>query len=112
MSLNVTDVRIKKVEGRGKLKALVSITFEDSFVVNEVKVINGKNGLFVAMPSTKDKKGAFRDIAHPIKSETREDITKTVLEAYEKVKDEEPETVEAEKEAEVVEEKEEKSSEE
>lgn len=82
MSLSVTDVRIRKVEGREKLRALASITFEDCFVVNEVKVIKGKNGLFVAMPSTKDKKGLFRDIAHPIKSDLREHITDVVLKAY------------------------------
>lgn len=79
----VTDVRVRKVMLEGKMKAIVSVTLEDAFVVHDVKVVEGNNGLFVAMPSRKMPDGEFRDIAHPINSNTREIIQSAVLQAYE-----------------------------
>lgn len=78
----VTDVRVRKVMLEGKMKAIVSVTLEDAFVVHDVKVVEGNNGLFVAMPSRKMPDGEFRDIAHPINSNTREIIESAVLQAY------------------------------
>jgi len=78
----VTDVRIRKVLTEGKMKAIVSITLDNAFVVHDVKVVDGQNGLFVAMPSRKTPTGEFRDIAHPISQEARDMIQKKVLEAY------------------------------
>ena len=82
--MNITDVRIRKVEKEGKMKAVVSITIDDEFVVHDIKVIDGEKGLFIAMPSRKASDGEYRDIAHPINSNTRETIQKTILESYEK----------------------------
>ncbi|HHX96937.1 MAG TPA: septation regulator SpoVG [Clostridia bacterium] len=81
--MNITDIRIRKINYEGKMKAIVSITFDDAFVVHDVKVVEGNNGLFVAMPSRKMPDGEFRDIAHPISSEAREIIQTAVLKAYE-----------------------------
>ena len=78
----VTDVRMRKVLTEGKMKAIVSITLDNAFVVHDVKVVDGQNGLFVAMPSRKTPTGEFRDIAHPISQEARDMIQKKVLEAY------------------------------
>ena len=78
----VTDVRIRKLLSEGKMKAIVSITLENAFVVHDVKVVDGQNGLFVAMPSRKTPTGEFRDIAHPISQEARDVIQQKVLEAY------------------------------
>ncbi len=80
--MQITDVRIRKVESAGKLRAVASITFDDEFVVHDIKVIEGTSSLFVAMPSVKNSAGEFKDIAHPIKTELRETISKTVLEKY------------------------------
>lgn len=80
--MNVTDVRVRKLMGEGKMKAIVSITFDDCFVVHDVKVIEGQNGLFVAMPSRKMPDGTFRDIAHPISQEVRDSISDRVIEFY------------------------------
>lgn len=80
--MNVTDVRIRKVLTEGKMKAIVSVTLDDMFVIHDVKVVDGQNGLFVAMPSRKTPDGEFRDIAHPINSMAREIIQSAVLEAY------------------------------
>ncbi|MBQ2747548.1 MAG: septation regulator SpoVG [Firmicutes bacterium] len=82
--MNITDVRIRKVQDEGKMKAVVSITFDDEFVVHDIKIIEGQNGLFIAMPSRKMGEGDFRDIAHPLNSETRNRIKDTIFEAYEK----------------------------
>jgi stage V sporulation protein G len=68
----VTDVRVRKVLAEGKMKAIVSVTLDDSFVIHDVKVVEGQNGLFVAMPSRKTPDGEFRDIAHPINTSARE----------------------------------------
>ncbi len=79
--MDVTEVRVYPVSD-DKLKAFVTITFDDSFVVRDLKIIKGDNGLFVAMPSKKRKDGAFRDTAHPLNNETRKLIEDKVLAAY------------------------------
>ena len=84
--MNITDVRIRKISAEGKMKAIVSVTFENQFVVHDIKIIEGLNGLFIAMPSRKTPDGEFKDIAHPINTETREQIQKAILDEYEKVK--------------------------
>ena len=81
--MQITDVRIRKVEKEGKMKAVVSITIDEEFVVHDIKIIEGENGLFIAMPSRKAADGEYRDIAHPINSETRERIQRLILEKYE-----------------------------
>lgn len=87
--MKITDVRVRKVAKEGKMKAVVSITLDDEFVVHDIKVIEGEKGLFIAMPSRKASDGEYRDIAHPINSNTRETIQKIILESYEKVLEEE-----------------------
>lgn len=82
--MKITDVRVRKVAKEGKMKAVVSITLDEIFVVHDIKVIEGDKGLFIAMPSRKSLDGKYRDIAHPINSETRDWIQKTILEGYEK----------------------------
>ena len=89
--MQITDVRVRKVAKEGKLKAVVSITMVEEFVVHDIKVIEGEKGLFIAMPSKKAVDGEYRDIAHPINSETREKIQSIILENYEKVLEEAPE---------------------
>lgn len=91
----ITDVRVRKVSKEGKMKAVVSITIDDEFVVHDIKVIEGEKGLFIAMPSRKAADGEYRDIAHPINSETRERIQSLILEKYQEVKDEPDELTEA-----------------
>ena len=81
--MQITDVRVRKVNKEGKMKAVVSITIDNEFVVHDIKVIDGDKGLFIAMPSRKAGDGEYRDIAHPINSETREKIQSAVLEKYE-----------------------------
>ena len=90
--MNITDVRIRKVSNEGKMKAIVSITFDEEFVVHDIKIIEGQNGLFIAMPSKKMDEGDFRDIAHPIRSETRNKIKDAVFAEYEKLLEEKGET--------------------
>ncbi|MCL2767044.1 MAG: septation regulator SpoVG [Peptococcaceae bacterium] len=80
--MEVTDVRLRKVLPEGKMKAIVSVTLDDSFVIHDVKVVEGNNGLFVAMPSRKTPDGEFRDIAHPITSAARDMIQTAVLAVY------------------------------
>lgn len=82
--MNITDVRVRKITKEGKMRAVVSITLDDVFVVHDIKVIEGEKGLFIAMPSKKASDGEYRDIAHPINSETRDMIQRTVLDAYDK----------------------------
>lgn len=89
--MQITDVRVRKVAKEGKLKAVVSITMDEEFVVHDIKVIEGEKGIFIAMPSKKAVDGEYRDIAHPINSETREKIQSIILENYEKVLEEAPE---------------------
>ena len=81
--MEITDVRVRKVTKEGKLKAVVSITMDDEFVVHDIKVIEGEKGLFIAMPSKKSADGEYRDIAHPITSGTRDRIQTLVLKKYE-----------------------------
>ncbi|MDD3337275.1 MAG: septation regulator SpoVG [Lachnospiraceae bacterium] len=87
--MNITDVRVRKVAKEGKMKAVVSITLDDEFVVHDIKVIEGEKGLFIAMPSRKATDGEYRDIAHPINSTTRENIQRIILAKYEEVMAEE-----------------------
>ena len=89
--MQITDVRVRKVAKEGKLKAVVSITMDEEFVVHDIKVIEGEKGLFIAMPSKKALDGEYRDIAHPINSETRERIQSIILEKYEEALNEEEE---------------------
>ena len=81
--MQITDVSIRRVEKEGKMKAVVSITIDEEFVVHDIKIIEGEKGLFIAMPSRKAADGEYRDIAHPINSGTRERIQKLILEKYE-----------------------------
>ena len=78
--MNITDVRVRKVAKEGKMKAVVSVTIDDEFVVHDIKVIEGEKGLFIAMPSRKATDGEYRDIAHPINSTTRERLQALILE--------------------------------
>lgn len=86
--MNITDVRLRKVNEEGKLKAIASVTFDEEFVVHDIKVIDGQNGLFIAMPSRKIGNGEFRDVAHPLSSETRNRIRDAIFAEYEKAEDE------------------------
>ena len=86
--MQITDVRVRKVSKEGKMKAVVSITIDDEFVVHDIKVIEGEKGLFIAMPSRKAVDGEYRDIAHPINSATRDHIQNLILDAYEKALEE------------------------
>jgi len=87
--MTVTDVRVRKVSSEGKMRAVVSITIDDEFVIHDIKVIEGDRGLFIAMPSKKASDGEYRDIAHPLNSDTREKLQKRILEAYENAPSEE-----------------------
>ena len=87
--MKITDVRIRKVAREGKMKAVVSITIDEEFVVHDIKVIEGEKGLFIAMPSRKTPDGEFKDIAHPINTDTREKIQTSILKAYEEAMEEE-----------------------
>lgn len=82
--MRITDVRVRKMTQDSKMKAIVSITIDDEFVVHDIKVIEGEKGLFIAMPSKKATDGEYRDIAHPINSVTRERIQNIILDSYEK----------------------------
>ena len=89
--MEITDIRVRKVNKEGKMKAVVSITLDDEFVVHDIKVIEGEKGLFIAMPSRKAADGEYRDIAHPINSTTRERIQSMILQEYERAVAEAPE---------------------
>ncbi|MGI6710224.1 MAG: septation regulator SpoVG [Bacilli bacterium] len=80
--MQITDVRMRKVDNGSRLKAVATITFDNVFVVHELRVIEGTNGLFVAMPNRKNNKGLFKDIAHPIEKSMREEIERVVLDKY------------------------------
>ena len=81
--MEITDIRIRRIDGEGKMKAVASVTFDNQFVVHDIKVIESQNGLFIAMPSRKTPNGEFKDIAHPINSDSRDKIQTAVLEKYE-----------------------------
>lgn len=81
--MQITDVRVRKLTKEGKMRAVVSITLDNEFVVHDIKVIEGEKGLFIAMPSKKATDGEYRDIAHPINSETRDMLQQIILEKYE-----------------------------
>lgn len=81
--MNITDIRVKKISAPGKMRAIASITFDDMFVVHDIKVIEGQSGLFIAMPSKKTPSGEYKDVAHPINSQARQSIQMQILEAYE-----------------------------
>ncbi|EAD9704460.1 septation protein SpoVG [Listeria monocytogenes] len=87
--MQVTDVRLRRVETDGRMRAIASITLDEEFVVHDIRVIDGNNGLFVAMPSKRGVDGEFRDIAHPINSDTRAKIQEVALAEYERVGEEE-----------------------
>ena len=91
--MQITDVRVRKITKEGKMKAVVSITLDDEFVVHDIKGIEGEKGLFIAMPSKKATDGEYRDIAHPINSSTRENLQRVILESYEKALDEPEEVI-------------------
>lgn len=85
--MNITDVRLRKISKEGKMKAVVSVTIDDEFVVHDIKVIEGDKGLFIAMPSRRSSDGEYRDVAHPINTSTRERLQAVILEAYEKAEE-------------------------
>ncbi len=87
--MKITDVRVRKIKSDGKLKAYVTVTFDNAFVIHNVKVIEGKNGAFIAMPSRRTKNGEYKDVAHPIHSEFRNEMKDVILDAYEKADDSE-----------------------
>ena len=84
--MNITDIRVRKINLEGRMKAIVSVTFDDALVIHDVKVVEGDKGLFVAMPSKKMPDGEYKDIAHPISSQAREVIQNAVLKVYEEAK--------------------------
>lgn len=81
--MNITDIRVRRINAEGRMKAVVSVTFDDAFVVHDIKVIEGQEKLFIAMPSRKTQDGEFKDIAHPINVEMREALQAAVLAKYE-----------------------------
>jgi stage V sporulation protein G len=81
-SMQITDIRVRKVAGEGKLKAYVTVTFDDCFVIHNVKIIEGKSGVFIAMPSRKTRAGEYKDVAHPIHPEFRAELQKKILDKY------------------------------
>lgn len=86
MTMQITDVRVRKLSEEGKMRGIVSVTFDNAFVVHDIKIIEGQNGLFIAMPSRKVSEGEFRDIAHPINAEMRFEIQDQIIKAYEEAK--------------------------
>ncbi len=80
--MEITDIRIRKVASEGKLKAYVTVTFDDCFVVHNVKIIEGKSGIFIAMPSRKTRAGEYKDVAHPIHPEFRSELQRKILVVY------------------------------
>ena len=85
--MKITDVRVRKIKSDGKLKAYVTVTFDNAFVIHNVKVIEGKNGAFIAMPSRRTKNGEYKDVAHPIHSDFRNQMKDVILDAYDKADD-------------------------
>ena len=89
--MNITDIRIRRVHLSGKMKAVVSVTFDDVFVVHDMKIIEGQSGYFIAMPSRKTPTGEYKDIAHPIEPSMREELCRQILAKYETLPEEENE---------------------
>ena len=89
--MEITDVRVRKIDKEGKMKAVVSITIDNEFVIHDIKVIDGEKGLFIAMPSRKSTDGEYRDIAHPINSETRNKVQEIIRAKYAEAETEEAE---------------------
>ena len=89
--MEITDVRVRKIDKEGKMKAVVSITIDNEFVIHDIKVIDGEKGLFIAMTSRKSTDGEYRDIAHPINSETRNKVQEIILAKYAEAETEEAE---------------------
>ena len=87
--MNITDIRVKRISTPGKMRAVASITFDDMFVVHDVKIIEGQSGLFIAMPSKKMPNGEYKDVAHPLNSQAREKIQAEILTAYQNLPEEE-----------------------
>lgn len=85
--MEITDVRVRKISSAGKMKAIVSVTFDEAFVIHDIKVIEGRDRLFIAMPSRKTVNGEFKDIAHPINTELRERLQETILKKYDEAED-------------------------
>ena len=85
--MQITDVRLRKVNSENRMKAVASVTFDNEFVIHDIKVIESQNGLFIAMPSRKTPNGEFKDIAHPINTETREMLQKTIIDKYNETDD-------------------------
>ena len=88
--MKITDIRIRKTSTEGRMKAVVSVTFDDAFVVHDIKIIDGNEKMFVAMPSRKTPTGEFKDIVHPITSEMREELQDAIIARYEEFLKEEP----------------------
>lgn len=86
--MQITDIRVRKINAEGRMKAVVSVTFDDAFVVHDIKVIEGQDKLFIAMPSRKTPEGDFKDIAHPINAETREILHSSILKKYQEILEE------------------------
>lgn len=86
--MQITDIRVRKINVEGRMKAVVSVTFDDAFVVHDIKVIEGQDKLFIAMPSRKTPEGDFKDIAHPINAETREILHSSILKKYQEILEE------------------------
>lgn len=84
--MQITDVRVRKLSEEGKMRGIVSVTFDNAFVVHDIKIIEGQNGLFIAMPSRKVSEGEFRDIAHPINADMRFELQNEIIRAYEEAK--------------------------
>ncbi|MDR2519343.1 MAG: septation regulator SpoVG [Spirochaetaceae bacterium] len=80
--MEITDIRIRKVAGEGKLRAYVTVTFDSCFVVHNIKIIEGKSGMFIAMPSRKTRAGEYKDVAHPINPDFRADLQVRILDKY------------------------------
>ena len=87
--MEITDIRVRKIDSEGKMRAVVSVTFDDMFVVHDMKIIEGESGLFIAMPSRKTPSGEYKDIAHPINPQTRETLQAKIIDAYNNLEDEE-----------------------
>lgn len=85
--MEITDVRVRKLSDEGKLRSIVSVTLDNCFVIHDIKLIEGQNGLFIAMPSRKVAEGKYRDIVHPINSEMRQELQEQILKAYEEAKE-------------------------